>query len=48
MHSDNIGILEHFGRKLHDAFDALNIVKSKLDDVLRSNLFTDLLQFRCS
>ena len=36
LHSDNINILEHFGRRLQDAFDVLNIFKSRCEDVLAS------------
>ena len=34
LHSDNINILEHFERRLQDAFDVLNIFKSSCEDVL--------------
>ena len=36
LQSDNINILEHFGRRLQDAFDVLNIFKSRCEDVLAS------------
>ena len=36
LHSDNINILEHFGRRLQDAFDVLNIFKSRCEDVSAS------------
>ena len=34
LHSDNINIHEHFGRRLQDAFDVLNIFKNSCGDVL--------------
>ena len=47
LHSDNINILEHFGRRLQDAFDVLNIFKSRCEDVLASreliNIISDVI-----
>ena len=34
LHSDNINIQQHFGRRLQDAFDVLNIFKNSCGDVL--------------
>ena len=44
LHSDNINILEHFGRRLQDAFDVLNIFKSRCEDVLASR---ELINITC-
>ena len=44
LHSDNINILEHFGRRLQDAFDVLNIFKSRCEDVLASR---ELIKITC-
>ena len=47
LHSDTINILEHFGRRLQDAFDVLNIFKSGCEDVLASreliNITSDVI-----
>ena len=43
LHSDNINILEHFGRRLQDAFDVLNIFKSRCEDVLASRELIDII-----
>ena len=49
LHSDNINILEHFGRRLQDAFDVLNIFKSRCEDVLASreliNIISDVISY---
>ena len=42
LHSDNINIQEHFGRRLQDAFDVLNIFKNSCEDVL---VLRDLISF---
>ena len=34
LHSDNLNIFEHFGRRLQDASDVLNIFKSRCEDIL--------------
>ena len=38
LHSYNINIQEHFGRKLQDTFDISNIFKNSCNNLLESNL----------
>ena len=40
-HSNNINILEHFGRRLQDAFDVLHIFKSRCEELI--NIISDVI-----
>ena len=43
MYSDNIKILEHFGRRLQDAFDVMNIFKNSNENVLAPRELTNFI-----
>ena len=43
LYSDNIKILEHFGRRLQDAFDVMNIFKNSNENVLAPRELTNFI-----